>query len=289
METLGSGSFGHISRAISRFDHKEYALRRWPRDKRKKDAEKAEINRTVNEIKVLRHLNHRHIVTFAGSYTDLKFISCVVAPVAEMDLGQYLDRVQATDYRTLQSFFGCLAIAVQYLHDKKIRHGDIRAGAILVHGGTVQLSSFGSAYDFTNAVDSTTTVPQAYSLRTCAPELVYLVHQMGDTKSDIWSLGVVFLDMVVALKGKRLDDTNAYFQQHGSKDIHIHANIAALSDYLEELGKNGEAIGNPPLAWIPDMLSEDSDLRLDAPNLVKRIAGAGMTYHNPFFGGCCLP
>lgn len=66
--------------------------------------------------------------------------------------------------------------------------------------------------------------------RYCAPEVAE--HNPRNTSSDIWSLGAVFLEMVVVLKGKTASDINIYFEENGSKDSFIRANPVALEGFI---------------------------------------------------------
>jgi len=46
----------------------------------------------IREIKVMRQVNHRHCVRFLGSYTDNESVNILSTPVADMDLGAFLDK-----------------------------------------------------------------------------------------------------------------------------------------------------------------------------------------------------
>jgi serine/threonine protein kinase len=71
-----------------------------------------------------------------------------MSPVADMDLRRYLAYV-ARDVEkkgtSLRYFFGCLAGAMEYLHQNGVIHRDIKPNNILVKEDRVFFSDFGTA------------------------------------------------------------------------------------------------------------------------------------------------
>ena len=155
-EVLGAGGFGQVDRVLSLISFREYARKRVPRSTMFSGRRAEDVKRFIAEIEVLKRLKHHHIVEFVGSYTDLKYIGLIMSPVAEMDLSTYLLRADATRHRELRTFFGCLARALEFLHEQSVRHKDIKPGNILVYGGNVLFTDFGLAFDFADAGGSTT-------------------------------------------------------------------------------------------------------------------------------------
>jgi serine/threonine protein kinase len=120
-------------------------------------------------------------------------------PVADCDMETFLSRnsFSLADFICIRQAFGCLCAAIMYLQEKQCRHRDIKPGNILVKGSKVFITDLGIARDWTGKVRSTTTgFAGAFSHDYAAPEVAN--HQPRNSKSDIWSLGCVFLDMVVS-------------------------------------------------------------------------------------------
>ncbi|KAL9044704.1 MAG: hypothetical protein Q9214_002177, partial [Letrouitia sp. 1 TL-2023] len=153
---LGSGGFGQVDKVLSLISFKEYARKQVPRNQAFGGQKTKEIKQFVAEIEILKRLKHRHVVEFVGSYTDPRYIGLIMSPVAEMDFSTYLARADTAKHGELRTFFGCLARALEFLHEKKVRHKDIKPGNILVHGGNVLFTDFGLSFDFTDADGSTT-------------------------------------------------------------------------------------------------------------------------------------
>ena len=120
-------------------------------------------------------------------------------PVADIDLRRYLmrDPFPIKDLANLRCFFGCLSSAVKYLHEQKCRHKDIKPGNILIKDEKVLITDFGTALDWTELdADMTDGRPEAYTNAYAAPEVVQA--RPRNSSADVWSLGCVFLDMLVS-------------------------------------------------------------------------------------------
>jgi len=96
----------------------------------------------------------------------------------------------------LQNAFGCLSAALQYLHNQRCRHKDIKPANILVKNGSVLLTDFGTSRNWVVG-DSGTTVGTSgpYTPAYAAPEVAEW--ESRNEAADVWSLGCVFLEMLV--------------------------------------------------------------------------------------------
>lgn len=249
---------------------------------------KEDIKQFVTEIEILKRLKYRHIVEFVGSYTDARYIGLIMSPIAEMDLSAYLEHANASNHHELRTFFGCLARALEFLHEQKIRHKDIKPGNILVDRGNILFADFGLSFDFKDANGSTTmSMVNGMTPRYCAPEVA--LQEPRNTMSDIWSLGVVFMEMIVILKGKTIQYIDEFFRQHGSPQGFIRTNLTTLPEFMAELEGIGELSDNRALGWTQQMLLAEQQLRPTASSLVASITafsneGEGMD----FCGICCV-
>jgi serine/threonine protein kinase len=114
-------------------------------------------------------------------------------PVADCNLFEYYSLASdSTDKLSLlRSFFGCLANALQYVHNIKIRHRDIKPQNILVKADRVFLTDFGIALDWEHLSRSTTTENSGKTWPYAAPEIARF--EKRNTSSDIWVCGMRFL------------------------------------------------------------------------------------------------
>jgi serine/threonine protein kinase len=58
-----------------------------------------------------------------------------MSPVADWNLADFLDRgsISPDDRSLLRTFYGCLAVALRYLHENCIRHKDIKPQVCIVN------------------------------------------------------------------------------------------------------------------------------------------------------------
>jgi serine/threonine protein kinase len=168
------------------------------------------------------------------------------------------------------------------MHASKVRHKDIKPHNILVDRGNVLFADFGLSLDFTDASGSTTTGMTAKTPRYCAPEVAE--YEPRNTGSDIWSLGVVFIEMASALKGKTMQDIDEFFRQHGSQQTYIRTNMAALPRLIAMLEEIGQPSDNIVFSWTKQMLFTKYQSRLTASSLVASITESQSV---GFCGICC--
>lgn len=272
-----------VDKVISSISNREYARKRlardgvyWPR-----------VQGIITEIRVLKHLKHHHIVRFIGSYTDPDYIAVITQPFVDMNLLDYLGLVTTSDYKTLRSFIGCLATGLEFLHKQGVIHGGINPRNILIHDGRILFANFDMAHDVSDTDGSTTTPVVQFFANHGAPEAAELkpINKMA----DIWSLGVVYVELVTILKGKDLEYMNKFFANHGSQLPSIRQNPEAFSEFVSELISLGELSDNRILDWALLMLSADHQLRPTASWLVSGIVVTeNVEDKKGFCGECCL-
>lgn len=227
----------------------------------------------------MKPLDHKHLVKIVTSYTDREYISYLMEPVAHGTLEQFLAgsrSLSVDEQKMLRKFYGCLSGAVHYLHQKRqIRHRDLTARNILIYHDEVYISDFGSAYSWASRNNSATRhLNTPVSPDYMAPEVAK--REERDSKSDMWSLGAVFLEMTTRLLGRRLSDlklTIALQAKKSKSSPFIHANLPAVADWLQVLGKGSAMPGHDkePLTWVTDLLQLKPEDRPSSKGLMKDI------------------
>ncbi|KAL4919219.1 hypothetical protein BDW62DRAFT_46982 [Aspergillus aurantiobrunneus] len=295
---LGQGGYGAVDHVMSKLSLRSYARKRVLRGP-DSDTNRRAQGYLIEELTALKSLSHEHLVQYIGSYTDKQHIAFLMSPVADMDLDKYLRRLAENAKNKLTSlryFFGCLAGAVEYLHRQQIGHRDIKLSNILVRNDRVFISDFGTVH-FRNGTRRTTThgrtVPQ--TLYYIAPEVAE--GQPATMASDMWSLGLVFLEIATVLLGSTLQGFShqlnlsarakrrePYLWNHGDEP-YAWNNVDAVYAWMDKLRRSHSAAesDNETLMWTRALLQRKPDRRLNADRLMQQIQVS------PSFSAfCCL-
>jgi tRNA A-37 threonylcarbamoyl transferase component Bud32 len=276
---LGTGTYGDVHVIRSSVSFKEYARKRVAR------RFTSNVTQFIAEIQIIKRVKHHHVVRFVGSYTDPIHIGLIMSPVAHMDLNRYLQEATEFHHAQLRRYFGCLAYALDFLHSQKVRHKDIKPSNILVeYNSNVLFTDFGLSHDFTDASGSTTnSMMTGGTPRYSSPEVLY--REPANTKSDIWSLGVVYMDIILKLKGKTRDDMDTFFERHGLHRTYISTNVDALPLFISELEGIGSGSDNKAIVWVQDMLQVNKALRPSTMSLIAAITASNRDEEQRIF--CC--
>jgi serine/threonine protein kinase len=210
---LGQGTSGWVEEVQDALTGGVYARKKMRVVKYK---QKDRPNVFQNELSIIRGLkNHHHMIRVFATYITSRYFGLILEPVAsDGDLQAYLStyrelldghtevRESLADLTSMQVVlkcaFGCLLAGLAFMHEKKVRHKDIKPGNILIHHGTVLYTDFGCSFDSSSFPRSTTEgVPSFLTKRYSSPEL--LMHEPRNSKSDVFSLGCVFIEILAAL------------------------------------------------------------------------------------------
>ncbi|GME22595.1 hypothetical protein GTA08_BOTSDO11836 [Neofusicoccum parvum] len=258
IESLGHGSFGLVRKVESTSNGEILACKeiRWNYDKEKLEAVRKEIG-------THRRLSHQHITSVVGSYTvGNSFYGILIQPDADDDLGAYLEQVANNptldNIDTLTCSFGCLASGLSYLHERKVKHKDIKPANILIHQGSVLLTDFGLSTDFSDTGQSTSSGPTGFSREWAAPETLEL-DSPRNTSADIFSLGRVFVETFTVLAGYSLQDFRDFRRATG--DTSFSTNITNTITWITKISKSLGDHRREFLATVKSMLSADPQER----------------------------
>ncbi|KAI2467333.1 kinase-like protein [Annulohypoxylon bovei var. microspora] len=263
-----------------------YALKRIKRINSGKNNEELEqMNYIKGEVSILRKIhrvNYRHFVKLVASYTDEKYVGILMSPVADCNLATFLDNFHNNGYlnpHLLEGFFGCLASALAYLHYvENIRHKDIKPENILVMGNSVLLTDFGISLDWSASGHTTTSQEKMKTAKYCAPELDK--GEPRNSKSDIWSLGCVFLEMFTVLKGRDRNYVDTTLKKNGEPPKFCRS-PEIIKDLIAGLKAHNPQCENKPLGWIEKMLQQSHKERPNARILREEIL------EDRYCGICC--
>src|SRR5262245_31282745 len=261
-QELGSGAMGTVYRAKFHKEGKSVpvALKVVALGLLGNEGAMARFDREANILKQLRHV---HIVKLyaTGHYRKTPFIAM------EFIDGEALDRILARrgrlTWEEVVSYGKQLCEALQYAHEKGIIHRDLKPSNLRITAeGILKLTDFGIAKD----TDVTALTGQNSTIGTAA----YMSPEQckGDknltNKSDLYSLGIVFYELLTGKKPFYADTTVDMFLKHvnepaprlGKLVNDLPAKFEALILQLMEKDKEDRPID---AAWVGRLLAEIED------------------------------
>jgi hypothetical protein len=185
------------------------------------------------EARAIESLVHVHIVHIMGTYelegkskSDTPSFSLLMFPVGERDLAALLhdiheDNAPGKDW--LPQWFSCLTSALAYMHQQGVRHQDIKPSNIIHVGSHIYFTDFSSSAQFNPESTTSTEDPARTSAMYSPPEMLNrfegadLDCQRHGTRSDTFSLGCVFIEMLTVLSGNSVSDLQDYLRVHGPR------------------------------------------------------------------------
>ncbi|XP_049726670.1 serine/threonine-protein kinase Nek11 isoform X1 [Elephas maximus indicus] len=194
LQKLGSGSFGTV-----------YLVS----DKKAKEGEELKVlkeisvgelnpNETVQanlEAQLLSRLHHPAIVKFHASFVEQDNF-CIITEYCEgrdldCKIQEYKEAGKTFPENQIIEWFIQLLLGVDYMHERRILHRDLKSKNIFLKNNLLKIGDFGVSRLLMGPCDLATTLTGTPHYM--SPEA--LKHQGYDTKSDIWSLACILYEM----------------------------------------------------------------------------------------------
>lgn len=188
---LGEGSFGKAY-LIERVSDKLLCVMKTIDIGRMGEQEKRE---TLQEAKIIEHLQHPNIVKFIETFKTKRGKLCIVMDYADGgDIGQKMkeQRGRMLSESQILDWFTQMCLGIKHIHDRKIIHRDLKgANVFLTKKGIVKIGDFGIAKVLSHTIQKARTmVGTPYYL---SPEIVQ--SKPYNSKTDIWSMGVMLYEL----------------------------------------------------------------------------------------------
>ena len=219
---LGTGAFGEVRKAV----HRGTGMSRAVKIIDKKMANADEIEKLINEVEVMKKLDHPHIVKVYEYYQDPKFFY-IVSEICSG--GELFDRIkvdEGTEEETARKYFKQLLNGVAFCHLRGICHRDLKPENLLLANegdeAILKIADFGLAREYGSPLNDYTQVVVTLWYR--CPELL-LGQKRYSTYIDIWSCGCIMGEF---LQGKPLfpgkteqEQVKLIFKELGTPDDKI--------------------------------------------------------------------
>ncbi|KAJ8773061.1 hypothetical protein K2173_028238 [Erythroxylum novogranatense] len=192
---LGDGGFGKVYYGKLR-DGRTVAVKRLYENNRKR------VQQFMNEVEILTHLRHRHLVSLYGCTSRRsRELLLVYEYIPNGTVADHLhgDRVKpgAVPWSIRMNIAVETASALKYLHASNIIHRDVKTNNILLDNNfCVKVADFGLSRLFPIDVTHVSTAPQG-TPGYVDPEY-HQCYQLTE-KSDVYSFGVVLIELISSM------------------------------------------------------------------------------------------
>ena len=268
IKSLGKGSYGQVFLVKSLQTQKEYALKETIITKKKE----VFLYFTMNEINILSKLNNPFIISLKCAFktqldNDIEKLGIIMEYVDNGDLNKLLidykyDEIYFEEKRILNWLFQvCLALI--YLQKNDVIHRDIKPSNIfLMADDTIKLGDFGISKKVSLSSDITFFIGTP---RYTSPEIIN--KKDFSFKTDIWSLGVTFLELI---------SLRAPFLGYETEEIYENILKTNINSNILNKEKNGfnnyitKRYSKNLLDLVKEMISMNPDDRPNAKDILNR-------------------
>lgn len=180
---LGKGAYGEVRKALHLQTQEYRAIKIITLDEWALSAKK----RIINEINILKSLDHPHIVTIHEFFDNGNRIYIIMEYLEGEPILEYLIKNSPTiTERKIAELMHQLLSAIHFMHINGIVHRDIKSENILYNGKVLTVIDFGASKS----------MMENKMLRSVCGTLFYMAPEVMqgnyDAKCDIWSAGILF-------------------------------------------------------------------------------------------------
>ena len=196
---IGNGAFGQVFLAKHKITNENVAIKVIKKREKKTNNENIKNeNKLLEEIEVLKNMDHQNIVRIFEFYEGEKYLYMVTEFIEGNDLFKLIKKEGKQTEMTTAIIMFQLFSAINYCNQRKIMHRDLKPENIMIGNKKlygyihIKVIDFGTAKFYENENENKLTGTPYY----IAPEVL---EKNYNEKCDMWSLGVI---MYLLLVGK---------------------------------------------------------------------------------------
>ena len=198
---FASGAFSKIYIGYNKYTKKKVAIKEIVI---KNTKSKKYIKR---EIELHKKLSHINIIKLYDIYNYNNKFYMILEFCKDGDLANFQKRRKMNEIY-IQNFIFQLTEGLKYLRKLKIAHRDLKPHNLLIDNNVLKISDFGLAKEYTSG-NLDIDLKQTYcgSPMYMSPEI--LNYNSYDTKSDLWSIGIIIYEMLTGkppFKAKNINE-----------------------------------------------------------------------------------
>ncbi|XP_042047960.1 mitogen-activated protein kinase kinase kinase NPK1-like [Salvia splendens] len=194
-ELIGCGAFGRVHMGMNLDSGELLAVKEVSIAANSASKKTQEyIGELEKEVNLLKNLSHPNIVRYLGTAREDGSLNILLEFVPGGSISSLLGKFGSFPESVIRMYTKQLLLGLEYLHNNKIMHRDIKGANILVDNkGCIKLADFGAS----KKVEALATITGAKSMKGTpywmAPEVIV---QSGHSYSaDIWSVGCTVIEM----------------------------------------------------------------------------------------------
>lgn len=193
-DEIGKGAYGRVYKGLDLDNGDFVAIKQVSLE----NIAQEDLNIIMQEIDLLKNLNHKNIVKYLGSLKTKSHLHIILEYVENGSLANIIKPNKFGPFpESLVAFYIAQVLeGLVYLHEQGVIHRDIKGANILItKEGLVKLADFGVATKLTEAdVNTHSVVGTPYWM---APEVIEMSGVCA--ASDIWSVGCTVIELLTCV------------------------------------------------------------------------------------------
>ena len=227
LKVIGRGSFGKVCLVEYKPTKEVFAMKSLKKDLL---IEEDQIESTILEKEILQNIDHPFLCRLIFCFQTEDRIFFVMPFLSGGELFQHIKKFKRFSEEMARFYGAQIAIAIQYLHDKKIIYRDLKPENILLdEKGYLRLVDFGMAkkLEYNNKALSFCGTPEYL-----APEIIK--GEGYDINVDWWSLGIILYEMLCGVPPFYVDNLDQMYDLILNTEVSFPEDIF-LSDNTKDI------------------------------------------------------